>query len=86
MIRELKKHKFHQKPYFNKNIDINKIVVSKVLFDKKDFKYSTGSKDAQKTKPLMFFPKISAYRRCFDETKYLIKCDELLEKYNETQQ
>ena len=34
----------------------------------------------------MFFPNMSAYRRDFDETKYisfLIENDELLEKYNE---
>ena len=34
----------------------------------------------------MFLPKMSAYRRVFDETKYvsfLIKDDELLKKYNE---
>ena len=38
-------------------------------------------------KPLwIFLPKMSAYRKDFDETKYmsfLIKHDELLEKYNE---
>ena len=34
----------------------------------------------------MFLPKMSAYRRDLDESKYmsfLIKDDELLEKYNE---
>ena len=34
----------------------------------------------------MFFPKMGAYRRDFDETKYMsfqIKHDELLQKYNE---
>ena len=34
----------------------------------------------------MFFPKMTAYRKEFDETKYisfLIKDIELLEKYNE---
>ena len=34
----------------------------------------------------MFLPKMSAYGKDFDETKYiyfLIKNDELLEKYNE---
>ena len=34
----------------------------------------------------MFLPKMSVYRRDFDETKsmsFLIKDDELLEKYNE---
>ena len=58
-----------------KNIDINKIVVS------------------NKNRSLcMFLPKMSVYRRDFDETKYisflinnsfLIRRDELLEKYNE---
>ena len=34
----------------------------------------------------MFLPKMSAFRKDFDETKYmsfLIKGDELIEKYNE---
>ena len=67
---------------FNKkNIDNNQIVVSnKVYFSKKGFKYFIG-----------YFigyisPRMIAYRRDFDETKYmsfLIKDDELLEKYNE---
>ena len=51
---------------------------------KKGFKYFNGYKDA-KIKPLCIsFPKMIAYRRDFDETKYvffLIKDDELLEKY-----
>ena len=46
-----------------------------------------GYKDAKKIRPLyIFFPKMGAYRRDFDESKYislLIKDDELLEKYNE---
>ena len=56
--------------YFSKNIDINKIVVSnKVSFGKKGFKYFIGYKDA-KIRPLcIFLPKMSAYRRDFDETK-----------------
>ena len=36
--------------------------------------------------PCKFLPKMSAYKKDFDETKYmsfLIKDDELLEKYNE---
>ena len=41
---------------------------------------------ATKIRPLcIFFPKMSAYRKDFDETKYmsfLIKDDELLEEYN----
>ena len=40
-----------------------------------------------KNRPLcIFLPKMSAYRKYFDETKYmyfLIKDDKLLEKYNE---
>ena len=54
---------------------------------KKRFKYFIGYKDAKKIRPLcIFHPNISAYRKDFDETKYisfLIKDDELLEKYNE---
>ena len=86
---EIQKQKLHlhEKPISIKNIDINKIVVSnKVSFGKKGFKYLIGYRDA-KIRPLcIFLPKMSAYRRDFDETKYmsfLIKDDELLEKYNE---
>ena len=68
-------------------IDINKIVASnKVSFGKKGFKYFIGYKDI-KIRPLyIFLPKMSAYRRDFDETKhmsFLIKDDKLSEKYNE---
>ena len=53
------------------NIDINKIVVSnKVSFIKKDRKYFYGHNDAKKIKSLcIFLPKMSAYRKYFDETK-----------------
>ena len=87
---EIQRQRFHQHkgPITIKNIDINKIVVSnKVSFGKKGFKYLIGYKDAKKIRPLcIFFPTMSAYRKEFDETKYissLIKHDELLEKYNE---
>ena len=54
---------------------------------KKGFKYFIGYKDAEKNRPLCIFsPKMSAYRRDFDETKYipfLIKDDKLLEKHSE---
>ena len=87
---ETKKHKFdqYQKPISIKSIDINKIVISnKVSFGKKGFKYFIGYKDTKKIRLLrIFLPKMSAYRRNFDETKYmsfLIIDDELLEKYNE---
>ena len=71
---EIGKQKFHQhkRPISIKNIDINKIVVSnKVSFGKKGFKYFIGYKDA-KIRPLcIFLPKMSAYRRDSDETKYM---------------
>ena len=89
---EIQKQKFHQHngPISIKNYkkkDINKIVVSnKVSFGKKGFKYINGYKDAKKIKPLcIFLPKMSAYRKDFNETKYiyfLIKDDELLKRYN----
>ena len=87
---EIEKQKFHQHkgPISIKNIDTNNIVISnKVSFCKKGFKYFIDYKDAKKNRPLgMFLPKMSAYRRDFDETKYislLKKDDELLQKYNE---
>ena len=87
---EIKKQTFHQhkRPIsIKKNIDIKKIVVSnKVCFGKKGSKYFIGYKDAKKIKPLcIFLPKMSAYRKDFNETKYmsfLTKDDKLLERYN----
>ena len=68
-------------------MDINKRFVSdKVSFGKKGFKYFIGYKDSKKIRPLcIFVPKISAYRKDFDDTKYisfLVKDNELLKKYN----
>ena len=65
-----------------------KIVVSnKVSFGKKGFRYFIAYKDAKKNRPLCILPKMSAYRKDFNETKYmsffLIKDDKSLEKYNE---
>ena len=82
---EIQKQKFHQhkRPISIKNIAINKIVYNKVSFGKKGFKYVIDYKDSKKTKPLyIFLPKMSAYRKDFDETKYvsfLIK-DEIIRK------
>ena len=54
---------------------------------KKRFKFFIGYRDAKKIRPLcIFLPNMTAYRKDFDETKYmsfLIKNDELLVKYNE---
>ena len=87
---EIKKQKFHEnkRPFSIKNIEINKIVVSnKVSLGKKSFKHFIGYKDAKNVRPLcIFLPKMIAYRREFDKTKYnsfLINDNELLEKYNE---
>ena len=71
-----------------KNIDINKIVVSnKIFFGKKGLRYFVGYKDSKKIRSLcIFLPKMTAYRQDFDQAKFmsfLIKDDELLEKYNE---
>ena len=69
------------------NVDIHKVLSNKVSFVKKHFKYFIGYKGAKKIRPLsIFLPKMSAYRRDFDKTKYmsfLIKDANLLEKYNE---
>ena len=68
---------------------MNKIVVSNIrsLLEKKRFKYFIGYKDAIKNKPFcIFLPESNAYRRDFNETKFisfLIKDYELLEKYIE---
>ena len=55
---EIKKQKFHQHkaPNSIKNIDINKIVVSKnVSFGKKAFRYFTGYKNGKKLNPYAYF-------------------------------
>ena len=60
---------------------------SMVPLSKKSLKYFIGYKDGKKVRPLcVTLPKMSAYRRDFNGTKYmsfLIKNEELLEKYNE---
>ena len=77
----------NKRPISKKTIDIDKIVVfNNVSLGKKGFKYFTGYKDAKQITSLcMFLPKVGTYRGDFDETNYmsfLIKDDELLEKYN----
>ena len=70
------------------NIDIYEIVVSnKASLSKNGFKILIGYKGGKNVRPLcILLPGMSAYRKDFDETKYmslLIKEYELLEKYNE---
>ena len=53
-------------------IDINKIVVSgRVSFVKKGFKYFSGYKNVKKRPLHLMLPKLSAYKRNFDEPKYM---------------
>ena len=65
---------------------IKKRYLIESLLVKKRLKYFIDYKDATKIRPLfIFLPKMSAYRKNFDETKimsFLVKDDELLEKYN----
>ena len=72
---EVETHKFHQhkNPISIYYVNIDKIVVSnKVLFDKKGLKSFIGYKDGKKVRPFcVVVPKMSAYRRDFDETKYM---------------
>ena len=70
------------------NIDYIKMVVpNKVSLVKRVFNISLATYVLKKLAFLcIFFSKLSAYRTNFDETKYmsfLMKDDELLEKYNE---
>ena len=73
---KIKKQKFHQykRPTSIDNIDVDKIVVSKkVSFDKNRFEYFIDYKDTKKIGPLLIFlPKMSAYRRDFDNTKCMV--------------
>ena len=72
---EIEKYKFHQhkNPILINNIDISKIVVcNKISFSKKSFKYFVGYKDGKKIRSsCIFLPKMSVYRRNFDDTKYI---------------
>ena len=65
---------------------ISIIVASKVSSSKNGFKYFIGYKNAKKIRALcIFFPNMNIYRRYFNKTRYmpfLIKDNELLEKYN----
>ena len=59
---------------------------NEVSLGKKDFKYFIGYKDAKVGPLCIFLPKMIIFSRDFDETEYvsfMIKDDELLEKYNE---
>ena len=82
---EIEKHKFHQhKDQISLyDVDFKKVLVSnKASFHKNGFRYFIGYKDGRKVRPLcVMLPKIIAYRRDYDENKYmsfLIENDKLL--------
>ena len=87
IVKSKNKYFIKIKTYFNKNIDINKIVVSnKVYSGKNRFKYFIGYKDVKKkTRPwCIFLSKEGALIEETDETKYvslLTKDAELLVQY-----
>ena len=77
---EVKKHKFHQykSPISINDADISKIVVSnRVRFGKRGFKYFIGYEDGKKVRTLCV---VLSKCECIS---FLIKNEELLEKYNE---
>ena len=73
VIKKLKNLLDFGKKFISKLNIINKILVSnEVSFGKKGFKCFIGYKDAKKIRPVcIFLIKVSAYRRYFDETKYV---------------
>ena len=73
VIKKLKNLLDFGKKFISKLNIINKILVSnEVSFGKKGFKYFISYKDAKKIRPVcIFLIKVSAYRRYFDETKYV---------------
>ena len=73
LIKKLKNLLDFGKKIISKLNIINTILVSnEVSFGKKGFKYFIGYKDAKKIRPVcIFLIKVSAYRRYFDETKYV---------------
>ena len=87
---EIKKYKFHQNksPISINDKDIKKIVVSnKFPFGKSDFRYFIYYIDNKKIRSLCkFFPKVSAYRKDFDESEcmcFMIKEEKVFDKYLE---
>ena len=72
---EIPKQTFHQfkRTISIKNVDNDeKVVSNKIRFGKLGFKYFIGYKKIKRIKPLcVFSPKKIAYRKYFDETKYI---------------
>ena len=71
---EIEKHKFHQHKspvsIYDVNVDRTE-VPNRFPFGKKDFKHFIGYEDGKKIRPLWtMLPKMSVYRRDFDENKY----------------
>ena len=53
---------------------------NRVPFGKRAFKYFIGYKDAKIKSLCIFLPKMTPYRKEFDETKYMIKHDNIFDK------
>ena len=80
---------YHKAPIFGGDANIEKVLVSnKISFGEKNYKYFIGYLyNDNKVKPLhRMFPKTSGYVKSYDgQTNwmyFLIKDDDLLEKYN----
>ena len=71
---DVEKDKFHRHKSSILVYDVDiKIVSSNQPFGKKGFKYFIGQKVAKKVRPLCnMHLKMSAYKRDFDETKYML--------------
>ena len=72
---EVEKHKFYQckNPISIYDVNVDRIVVYKKVFFKKGFKYfDVYENDDEKVMLLhIMLPKMSAYRKKIDETKYM---------------
>ena len=87
---EVEKHKFHQRKSPISIYDLNfyrTVACNKILFSKIGFKYFTEYEDGSEKKMLLciILPKMRAYGKKFDETKYmyfLINDNKLLEECN----
>ena len=85
---EIGKQKSHQhkESISIKHIEINKMAISnKVQFGKKGFKYFNSYKDAKNVRPLCIcLLEKTAYRKDFDETKFMSFFDKKMMNYQES--
>ena len=74
MLKLKNKNFTNKSPTSINTIDIKKTVVfNKVPFGKKGFKCFIGYRDAERIRTsCIFLPKMSPYRKHFDEAKYML--------------